>query len=417
VRRLSRRDHPWPGDAERPWLVYGQGRSYGDVCLNDGGGVLLGRGLDHFIAFDPTTGVLRAEAGVLLAEVLALVVAHGWFPAVTPGTALVTLGGAVANDVHGKNHHGAGSFGHQVRAFELVRSDGTRRLCSPEQSPEWFAATVGGLGLTGLITWVELQLTRIPGPAIQGETRAFAGVEDFFALSEAADQAYDYTVAWIDCIARGRKLGRGLLLSGRFAPPQAQPVPARKTHGWLQVPLTPPLSLINPLSLRLFNALYARKRQGPFISHYAPFFYPLDSIGQWNRIYGLRGFVQYQCVLPPAVARPALRELLERIARSGDGSVLAVLKRFGEHPPPGLLSFPRPGVTIALDFPLRGRRTLALLDDLDAVVSEAGGALYPAKDARMSPAMFARSFPNLEQFQPFIDPQLSSGFWRRVGAQ
>lgn len=413
IRRLNDRNAPLPPtDLQR--LVYGNGRSYGDVCLNDGGQVLLARGLDRFIAFDQETGVLRAEAGVLLAEILELVVPTGWFLPVTPGTCFVTLGGAVANDVHGKNHHRAGTFGHHVRAFELVRSDGSRRVCTPSDNADWFAATLGGLGLTGLITWVEIQLRAIDGPWIQAESRRFADLAGFFRLSEEADRTHEFTVAWVDCAARGANLGRGILLSGDFAPATAGSGQTPQAHGRLTVPLTPPFSLINRLSLNAFNALYYRKLEGAFLTHYAPFFYPLDGIGNWNRIYGPKGFLQYQCVLPPATAEPALRDVLGRIAASGEGSFLAVLKRFGDKPSPGLLSFPRPGVTIALDFPFKGEVTLRLLDSLDAVIAVAGGALYPAKDARMSPEMLRRSSPLLERFLPFLDVRLSSGFWKRL---
>lgn len=412
VTRLTNRTAPLP-DSDLPMLVYGNGRSYGDVCLNDGGHILLGRGLDRFIAFDPETGVLRAEAGVLLSEILDLVVPRGWFLAVTPGTCLITLGGAIANDVHGKNHHRAGTFGHHVRAFELLRSDGSRRVCTPTQNADWFAATLGGLGLTGLITWVEIQLRAIEGPWIQAESRRFANLGEFFARSEEADRTHEFTVAWVDCAARGANLGRGILLSGNFAPASAGPGTTPKAHGLLNVPLTPPFSLINRLSLNAFNALYYRKPEGAFLTHYAPFFYPLDSIGHWNRIYGPKGFLQYQCVLPPETAEPATRELLARIAKSGQGSFLAVMKRFGDRPSLGMLSFPRPGVTIALDFPMLGTKTLRLMDELDGVVAEAGGALYPAKDGRMGYTMFTLSLPAQKDFLRFRDQALQSMFWQR----
>jgi FAD/FMN-containing dehydrogenase len=414
ITRLTNRLAPLP-ESDLPLLVYGNGRSYGDVCLNDGGHVLLARGLDRFIAFDADTGVLRAEAGVLLAEILDLIVPQGWFLPVTPGTRFVTLGGAVANDVHGKNHHRAGTFGHHVRAFELVRSDGRRRVCTPTENADWFAATLGGLGLTGLITWVEIQLRAIAGPWIQAESRRFANLGDFFSLSEESDRTHEFTVAWVDCAARGAKLGRGIMLSGDFAPGSAGTGKPPQAHGRLTVPITPPLSLINAFSLKAFNALYYRKPAGAFLSHYAPFFYPLDGIDHWNRIYGPKGFLQYQCVLPPDAAEPATRELLARIAKSGQGSFLAVLKRFGDRPSLGMLSFPRPGVTIALDFPFKGEVTLRLLDSLDALVAATGGALYPAKDARMGPEIFRLSFPMLDRFMPFLDPGLSSRFWRRIG--
>ena len=413
VTRLTDRNAPLPA-SDLPLLVFGNGRSYGDVCLNDGGHLLLGRGLDRFIAFDAEQGILRAEAGVLLSEILDLIVPRGWFLPVTPGTRFVTLGGAVANDVHGKNHHRAGTFGHHVRAFELVRSDGSRRLCSPTENPDWFAATIGGLGLTGLITWVEIQLRAIEGPWIQAESRRFANLSEFFALSAAADREHEFTVAWVDCAASGRNLGRGILLSGDFAPAAAGSGKRPKAHGLLNVPFTPPVSLINSFSLRAFNALYYRKPEGRFLTHYEPFFYPLDAIGHWNRIYGPKGFLQYQCVLPPAVAEPALSELLARIAKSGQGSFLAVLKRFGDKPAVGMLSFPRPGVTIALDFPLLGDKTPRLLDGLDEVVAAAGGSLYPGKDARMSTLLFQHSFPALESILIWADAGMGSGFFRRV---
>jgi len=395
-------------------LVYGNGRSYGDVCLNDGGDILLTRGLDRFISFNTDSGVLRAEAGLLLAQVLDVCVPRGWFLPVTPGTCYVTLGGAVANDVHGKNHHRAGTFGCHVRALELLRSDGERRTCTSIENPDWFGATIGGLGLTGLITWVELQLQPIEGPWIQAENRRFADLGGFFELADESDEHYEFTVAWVDCAARGRKLGRGVFTRGNFAPQAAGSGKRPRSHGLLTVPFTPPVSLINSLSLKAFNALYARQPEKHFLSHYTPFFYPLDGIGRWNRIYGSKGFLQYQCVLPSAVEQPATRELLERVARSGQGSFLAVLKRFGQRKSPGLLSFPRPGVTIALDFPMNGEKTLRLLDDLDGVVSEAAGALYPAKDARMSGAIFATAFPAMEQCRAFADPLFSSDFVRRI---
>ncbi|MGB4875922.1 MAG: FAD-binding oxidoreductase [Candidatus Competibacter sp.] len=396
-------------------LAFGNGRSYGDVCLNDGGTLLLARGLDRFIAFDPATGVLRAEAGVLLAEILALVVPQGWFLAVTPGTQFVTLGGAVANDVHGKNHHLAGSFGEQLRAFELLRSDGTRLTCGPDTNADWFRATVGGLGLTGLIAWVEIQLQRIANPWIVAENRRFASLEEFFTLNDEYEARYPYIVSWIDCAAAGKSLGRGLYLAGMHAPPGvAAPVPPRRS---LSVPFAPPVSLVNTWSVRAFNQLYYHlPRPARALLPYQPFFYPLDNLLEWNRLYGKRGFFQYQCVIPPAAARAALREILGRIAASGQGSMLAVLKRFGERTSGGLLSFPRPGVTLALDFPNLGQKTLDLLDRLDEVTRQAGGAVYPAKDARMSGDHFRHYFPNWSTFANFIDPRFSSSFWRRVMA-
>lgn len=397
-------------------LPYGNGRSYGDSCLNDGGVLLHTRGLDRYISFDADTGVLECEAGVLFAEILEQAIPQGWFIPVTPGTKFVTVGGAIANDVHGKNHHRAGTFGRHVMAFELVRSNGERLFCSPSENEDWFAATVGGLGLTGLITWARIQLRRVMSPWMSTEVHRFESLDGFFRLSAESDRDYEYTVAWVDCAAAGRQLGRGLFTRANHAPaaPDCRPeAPSRR----LRVPLTPPFSLINSLSLRAFNALYYRRQRQPVAyatTHYEPHFYPLDGVLDWNRIYGPQGFLQYQCVVPPASAPTAIEELLRLIAQSGSGSFLAVLKQFGNMASPGMLSFPRPGTTLALDFPNHGQRTLDLLGHLDDVVAKAGGAVYPAKDARMSGRRFRQYFPNWESFSRYLDPRFSSSFWRRV---
>lgn len=401
---------------EGPALPRGNGRSYGDSCLNDGGTLLFTRGLDRFLGFDPGSGLLECESGVLLSEILDLVVPQGWFLQVTPGTRFVTVGGAIANDVHGKNHHRVGSFGHHLEGFELLRSDGTRHWCSPTEHAEWFAATIGGLGLTGLITRARLRLRRIAGPWMATENIRFRHLAEFFALSAASEGEHEYTVAWIDCAARGNALGRGIFSRANHAsarPEQRPPAPIRR----LGVPFTPPLSLINSLSLRAFNVAHFHKQSSDnaqAISHYDPFFYPLDGVGNWNRIYGPRGFLQYQCVVPPESAEATIGKLLALISDTGTGSFLAVLKQFGSKPSLGMLSFPRPGTTLALDFPNAGSATFTLLDRLDDIVSAAGGAVYPAKDARMSSRHFRQYFPRWEAFRPFIDPALSSSFWRRV---
>lgn len=413
--RVDWRDEtpPWDDFGGGPVLPFGNGRSYGDSCLNNGGTLLDTRGLDRLISFDPSTGLLRCEAGVLLSEILAFAVPRGWFLPVTPGTQYVTVGGAIANDVHGKNHHRAGTFGCHVTQFELIHSDGTRRLCSPDQQTEWFAATLGGLGLTGLILWAEIRLKRITGPAISSETIKYTHLSDFFALSAASDQDYEYTVAWVDCLARGKHLGRGLFSRGNHAGASATKTrPARK----LRIPFDPPLPLVNPPLVKAFNFIYyqPRAQHSHHTSHYEPFFYPLDKILNWNRIYGAPGFMQYQCVVPSASGQDATTELLGRIAAANTGSFLAVLKQFGNQPSPGLLSFPRPGVTLALDFSNQGAKTLALLESLDEVVRQAGGAVYPAKDARMSETSFKHYYPQWQQLIPYIDPHFSSSFWRRV---
>jgi FAD/FMN-containing dehydrogenase len=397
-------------------LPFGNGRSYGDVCLNDGGVILACRGLDRFIHFDPTQGLLCCEAGVLLCEILELVVPKGWFLPVTPGTQFVTLGGAIANDIHGKNHHRVGTFGRHVRCFELLRSDGRRVLASPTENGDWFGATIGGLGLTGVITWAELQLRRIATPFIDQDVIRYGNLADFFSLSQESDTTFDYTVAWVDCLATGRALGRGLFIRGNHAKDAGErPPKTRAVH--VTFPVDPPFALVNGLSIKLFNALYYRKQltsQVTHKTHYVPFFYPLDAIYAWNCLYGSKGFLQYQCVVPPADAESAVREILDRIAAARTGSFLAVLKVFGDVASPGLLSFPRPGVTLALDFPNQGQKTFDLLDGLDEVTRAANGAVYPAKDSRMSAASFNAYFPQWQALEPFIDPRFSSSFWRRV---
>jgi len=395
-------------------LPYGNGRSYGDVCFNQGGALLHTRGLDRFIGFDPDTGVLECESGVLLSEIIDIALPRGWFPHVTPGTSLVTVGGAIANDVHGKNHHRAGCFSHHVLDFGLHRSDGRRLNCSRLENRELFQATVGGLGLTGLITHARLQLRRVSGPWIHGDSQRFNNLNEFFTLSKESDRDYEYTVAWIDCGARTGALGRGVFTRGNHA--SREGVEPKKTPS-LRIPVTPPLSLINGLSVNLFNMIYYRRgssSKADALWHFREFLYPLDGILEWNRIYGPQGFFQYQCVIPEAAALSALQEILKRISGSGFGSFLTVLKNFGSTPSLGMLSFARPGATLAIDFPNRGEPTLRLLESLDEITRSAGGAVYPAKDARMSAESFQRYFPAWQEFTRFIDPKFSSSFWRRV---
>jgi len=415
ISRPARRTHalaPQTGSV----LAYGNGRSYGDSCLNNDGTLIDMRGLDRFIDFDPATGLLECEAGVLLADILELVVPQGWFVPVTPGTQFVTVGGAIANDVHGKNHHVAGTFGHHVRALELARSDGSRLVCSSTDNAERFAATVGGLGLTGLITRATIALRRIQGPFMDVDTRRFANLDGFFSLSAASDADYEYTVAWVDCSARGDKLGRGWFMRANHRPALGQqPDPGHRSGPTF--PFVTPISMINRATLAPLNTLYyhrSLRSHHRANQHYQPFFYPLDGIRHWNRAYGPHGFLQYQCVVPHADGRAAIIELLERIAAARAGSFLSVLKMFGDIPSPGMLSFARPGITLALDFPNRGKSTFELLDALDDVVMAAGGAVYPAKDARMSAAAFDCYFPAWRQFETHVDPAFSSDFWRRV---
>ncbi|HUZ05811.1 MAG TPA: FAD-binding oxidoreductase [Acidobacteriaceae bacterium] len=397
-------------------LPVGMGRSYGDVCLLQGGTLLSTVGLDRLLSFDAHTGLLRCESGVTLAQILDFAVPQGWFLPVTPGTKYVTVGGAIANDIHGKNHHVAGTFGCHVPSFELVRSDGTRILCSAHQNPEWFAATIGGMGLTGFIPWAELQLKPIVSRRIRYEGTRFRGIDEFLALSANSGRA-EYTVAWIDCVSRGRNFARGIYMQGEHsqAPSHLKPSPKPK----LTVPFDLPGWVLNRPGMRLFNGLYYRKqlrRQVSSLVDYEPFFYPLDKILHWNRIYGQRGFLQFQCVVPFANGRDGMLDILKAIADSGLGSFLAVLKVMGDPASPGAMSFPMPGITLALDIPIHADVTFPLFDRLAQMTQELGGRLYPAKDARMTASQFQAFYPQWRQFAAYRDPAISSSFWERVTA-
>jgi FAD/FMN-containing dehydrogenase len=395
-------------------LPFGNGRSYGDSCLAASDQVLHMRPLDRFITANWESGLIRAEAGVTLGELLSVAIPKGWFLPVTPGTQFVTLGGALANDVHGKNHHVRGTFGCHVPRFGLIRSDRPPLVCSRQENDELYAATIGGLGLTGIVEWLELQLVPIRSSLIDATHVRFGTLEEFFALSAELDPKHEFTVSWIDCLARGKSVGRGIYMAGNHAE-EGSLLFANPSK--LNVPLTPPFSAINRMSLRLFNsAYYQGHRAGRHSSRisYEPFFYPLDGILNWNRMYGPRGFQQYQCAIPDANAAAATRELLDAIAAAHSGSFLAVLKRFGDVASPGLLSFPLPGASLALDFPQQGKMTAHLFARLDIIVREAGGRLYPAKDAHMSGEDFRAAYPAWMQLEKLRDQTLSSRYWQRM---
>jgi L-gulonolactone oxidase len=394
---------------QRPLLCRGLGRSYGDVALNGGGYLLDATRVDHFLSADWVTGVVRAEAGLSLDALLRVCVPRGWFLPVTPGTKFVTLGGAVANDVHGKNQESAGTIGCHVRRIGLARSSGEMLELSADAP--LFAATIGGLGLTGVILWVELQLLPIRSAMMEVETLAMSGLDDFFRLSaESAD--WPYTVSWVDSLARGGALGRGFFIRGRHA--AAGPL---TPHG--NPRLTVPYAarhLLNRGTIALFNFIYRTRpwATGRSSMHYDRFFYPLDSLSHWNRLYGRRGFYQHQSVVPMKNASETVRSLLELTAQCGEPPFLAVLKLLGDRPSPGLLSFPMSGVTLALDLANRGESTRRLLDRLADRVVAAGGRLYPAKDATMSGETFRAGYPAWRRLEHHRDPAIMSDFWRRV---
>ena len=419
LNRLRWQSDNWIRDTDIPVLPRGNGRSYGDVCLNHNGTLVETLGLDRFIQFDAQSGILCCESGVLLSDILEFAVPLGWFLSVTPGTQYVTVGGAIANDVHGKNHHRVGTFGNFLHRFELMRSDGSHLICSAEENTDWYQATIGGLGLTGLILWAEIQLKPISNPYITMESIRFDTLTDFEELSASSDQGFEYTVAWIDCQASGRSIGRGIFMRGNHAdtvPVRYPPLP--KKNGF-SIPPVVPGWLLNRVSMKLFNSLYYWRhfsRHRHATTPYLPFFYPLDKINNWNKLYGKNGFLQYQFVVPKGT--DAMLEIMELIEARGYGSFLAVLKQFGDIESPGLMSFPRPGLTLALDFPNnRGRILFDFLDELDELVRNVGGAVYPAKDARMSAKSFSLFYPNLEKFKNYVDPGISSSFWRRVTSE
>lgn len=402
-------------EATQTLLPRGLGRSYGDSCLNDSGILIGSQQLNHFIDFSRSSGVLRCESGVSFDEILKLVVPEGWFLPVTPGTKFVTVGGAIANDVHGKNHHKAGNFGHHVIQFEILKSTGERIICSREQNSDLFYATIGGLGLTGFITWAEFRLTKIPSTWIAQEQIQFQSLDEFFKINEASEKNYEYTVAWVDCVSSSNDI-RGIYLRGNFA--SVKDFRLHKSGGFKTIPFFFPSWVLNKFSIKAFNALYYRKNLTKVktdIVHYDRFFYPLDSIHQWNKIYGKNGFLQYQFVIPyKGTNWQTVSKIFDIIKSSEMGSFLAVLKTFGPIESEGMLSFPQEGLTLALDFPNYGDKLFKVLDECDEIVKKAGGRVYPAKDARMSAPSFAAFYPRTTEFKKFVDPAFSSSFWRRV---
>lgn len=406
-------------------LSRGLGRSYGDAAVNGGGAVLLHERLARFLAFDADRGVLECEAGVSLASILDVFLPRGWFLPVTPGTKFVTVGGAIAADVHGKNHHVEGTFGRHVESLRLLLASGETILCSRDENAGAFHATVGGMGLTGAIVSARFRLLKIETSAIRLETRRAHSLDAALEAFEAGDREWRYSVAWIDGLARGRSLGRSVLLRGDHARLEELPKARRESPLALAkpfplaVPFDLPAFALSGPTVRAFNAgIWTVKRDGSSLVSYEPFFYPLDSIRDWNRMYGRRGFVQYQALLPRERSRAGLVALLEVLAASGLPSFLAVLKSTGEAGE-GLLSFPFAGHTLALDLPAR-RGVADLARRLDAILLRHGGRLYLAKDALTSREAFAEMYPSRARFldeKRRLDPSgtFTSTMARRVG--
>jgi len=395
-------------------LPVGMGRSYGDVCLLKDGNLLVTTGMNRIIDFDPETGLLTAEAGMSLAQILDFIVPRGFFLPVTPGTKYITLGGAIANDIHGKNHHVAGTFGCHVTQFELIRSNGDRKLCTPTENSDLYAATIGGLGLTGFISWATLRLKPIVSRKIDYEGIQFRGIDEFLDLTEESKDI-EYTVSWVDVTSTGRNFCRGIFMQGDHSPKKDELKPSPESK--LVFPFEAPSFALNPFSVGAFNTAFYHKqirKRVMSLLDYEPFFYPLDKVLHWKRMYGKRGLLQFQYVIPWEYAREGTVAILKEVAKSGLASFLAVLKAFGDFPSPGLMSFPKPGITLALDFPIKPGKSFPLFERLADMTLEFGGRLYPAKDAAMTARQFQAFYPQWQEFARYRDPLLTSSFWERV---
>ena len=394
-------------------VARGLGRSYGDSAVNSDG-VLLQRTRDRFLSFDVDSGCITCEAGVSLEEIIQVALPKGWFLPTTPGTKFVTVGGAIAADVHGKNHHRDGTWGQYVRRFSLMVAEGAILECSPQDNAEVFWATVGGMGLTGIILEATIQLTRVPSAYVDVHQRRAGNLDELLDLFLETDEQYKYSVAWIDCLSQGSKLGRSVLLLGNDASAELvqhsgirQPfaLPRKRSKS---IPIQLPGLAMNQLAVKAFNGLYYRRHGNKqLLVDFDSYFYPLDSVHHWNRIYGKRGFVQYQALFPRKWSQEAMTRLLEIISKSGQGSFLAVLKSSGAANQ-GVLSYLFEGHTLALDFPYRGEKTDRLCRQLDEVMLEFDGRVYLAKDALVSAETFAQMYPRLEEFKRIkkrLDPE------------
>ena len=410
---------------EPSWIARGLGRSYGDAALNAGAGVISFERLNRFLAFDPETGVLDCEAGTSLEEMLRYFLPRGFFPPVTPGTKFVTLGGAIAHDVHGKNHHRVGTISNFVLDFRLLTPQGELLTCSREENPQVFWATIGGTGLTGLIVSARIRLKSVETAYLRVDYEKARNVEEAVAALSESDHLYEHSVAWIDCLASGKALGRSVLMRANHA--RREDVPARlgdplspRRAARHSIPFDCPSAMLSSFTIRAFNAVFynAHRASSGNIVDFDRFFYPLDAIHHWNRMYGKRGFTQYQVAFPLESGLTGLVELLRRLSASGRGSFLGVLKRFGDSNS-GLLSFPMSGYTLALDIPMDGGLA-SFLRELDRLTLHYGGRVYLAKDAITTAESFAAMYPRLDEFREAkrrLDPRgvLSSSLARRVG--
>jgi decaprenylphospho-beta-D-ribofuranose 2-oxidase len=401
------------------YISRGLGRSYGDTALNNQSGVILNLKQNRFLGFDPETCILECEAGVSLEEIIEFFLPKGYFLPVTPGTKYVTLAGAIANDVHGKNHHRDGCISEHIVEFKLYIASGEILTCSRNENNELFWATVGGIGLTGVIVSIKIKLIKVKSSQIEVDYKKARNIEEAFELFETTDQDYQYSVAWIDCVSKGKNLGRSVLMLGNHSTNDEKLEVTKKRKINMAVDL--PSFALNHVTVKSFNELYYQsyRDNSKKLVDYDSFFYPLDSILNWNRMYGKRGFIQYQFVLPPETSKKGLRHILEKLSNSKRSSFLAVLKSFKQSNN-GLLSFPTKGYTLALDIPIKNESLFSFVKELDQLVLSYGGRIYLAKDAEMDSKVFEQMYPTLDKFKKIkkeVDPTniFSSSMSRRLG--
>ena len=375
-------------------IAYGNGRSYGDSCLSDN--VVEVRKHNHFLSFDSEKGILIAQSGALLEDIINLILPYGWFLKVVPGTKKITIGGAIASDIHGKNHHLDGCFSESVNAFKLLMPNGETIICSRTQNQELFRASCGGMGLTGIITEAELKLKKVKSSLINQTILKSKNLEDTFKIFENI-KSERYSVAWIDCLSKGKQLGKGHIIYGDFADDQDFNISIKNKFN---IPFFFPSFALNKWSVKAFNFLYYNrifKNKTQSKISFDSFFFPLDSINNWNRIYGKNGFTQYQFILPLDTSLEGMRKILTTISDSGKGSFLAVLKLYGKENE-NYLSFPIEGYSLALDFKIE-KGLFELLDQLDKIVVEFGGRIYLSKDVRVKKEIFEQGYDKLETFK------------------
>ena len=400
------------------YLPRGLGRSYGDVCLNNDGSLILTDNLNSIINFDYKNGTIECESGVSLNEILRIITPLGWFLPVVPGTSFVTVGGAIANDIHGKNHHKRGTFGNFVESFDLLRSNGEIKTCTQDQNLDYFSSTIGGLGLTGLIIKAKIKLIRIKSNLINSKNIRYHSLDNFFEVNKEMEKENEYTVSFVDLgFGKQDKQLRGVYHVGNHVDlvENTNKVIKPKELSF-RLPFPPNISVVNNFSINIVNRGYYLINQNSDWrrKHYRNFFFPLDSIKNWNRAYGKKGFYQYQFVVPKDYSSEVINDIITIINSFNQKPVLGVLKSFGTVKSIGMLSFPFEGITLAIDFPNKGETTLKMLEKIDSVILDAGGRLYPAKDARMKQETFLKSFSNFYEFEKYIDPLFSSSFLRRI---